>query len=269
MILCLDIGNTQIYGGLFEGGKKVMQFRKAGVPKGSSDEYGLFLRSVLRENGAEPVKLRGISLCSVVPDVLHSMGSALTKYFDARPFILQSGVRTGLKVLYRNPLEVGSDRIANAIAATHLYPQKNIIIVDFGTATTFCAISKNKEYLGGTILPGLRISMEALEERTSKLPPVEILQAQNTLGRSTVESIQSGLYFGHLGAVKEVCAGLSADCFSEEPPLVIGTGGFSSLYTEAGVFHHHERDLVLKGLLLAYQMNAQREEFYENPNAKV
>lgn len=259
MILCLDIGNTQIYGGLFKENEKLLQFRRTSTHKSSSDEYGIFLRSVLRENGIEPVQLKGISVCSVVPDVLHSLKGALSKYFDAAPFILQTGAKTGLKIRYHNPQEVGSDRIANAIGAIGLYPNQNLIIVDFGTATTFCAVSKDKDYLGGVIIAGLRISMESLEERTAKLPSVEILEPQQTLGRSTVESIQSGLFFGHLGAAKEICAQLTRECFPEEPPIIIGTGGFSNLYTNYDLFHRHENDLVLKGLLMAYERNTRKE----------
>ncbi len=259
MILCLDIGNTQIYGGLYSGQEKLLQFRKTSTHKSSSDEYGIFLRAALRENGVEPVQLRGVALCSVVPDVLHSIRGALMKYFDLSPFILQTGTRTGLKVRYRNPQEVGSDRIANAIAATHLYPDRNLIIIDFGTATTFCAVTKDKDYLGGVILAGLRISMESLEQQTAKLPAVEIVEPSEALGRSTIESIQSGLYYGHLGSVKEVCGRLSQECFPEEPPLILGTGGFSSLYASSNLFDHYEHDLVLKGLLLAYELNAAKE----------
>ena len=259
MILCLDIGNTQIYGGLYKGKEKLLQFRKTSIHKSSSDEYGLFLRAALRENGIEPVQLRGVSLCSVVPDVLHSIRGALMKYFDLSPFILQTGTRTGLKVRYRNPVEVGSDRIANAMAAAHLYPDRNLIVIDFGTATTFCAITKEKDYLGGVILAGLRISMESLEQQTAKLPAVEIIESTQTLGRSTTESIQSGLFYGHLGAAKEICARISQECFPEEAPVILGTGGFSNLYVNSGLFHHHENDLVLKGLLLAYEMNPAKE----------
>jgi type III pantothenate kinase len=191
MILCLDVGNSQIYGGVFEGEKLLLQFRKNSRNANSSDEFGLFLKSVLRENKVEPESISQIALCSVVPDLIHSLKGACTKYFNRQPFILQAGVKTGLKIKYSNPLEVGSDRIANAIAATQMFPGANLIVTDFGTATTFCAITKNKDYLGGLILPGVRISMEALESKTARLPSVEIQTTTKIVGRSTVESIQS------------------------------------------------------------------------------
>lgn len=173
MILALDVGNSQIFGGVYEKDQLKFRFRKTSKTGASSDEIGIFLRSVLRENGMDPSQVQNIAMCSVVPDVVHSMKNACKKYFNINPFVLQAGVKTGLKINYRNPLEVGADRIANAISATHLYPQKNLLIVDLGTATTFCAVSKNKDYLGGSIAAGMRLQMEALESQTAKLPSVE------------------------------------------------------------------------------------------------
>src|SRR3989339_561813 len=193
MILCIDVGNSQIHGGVFNGGELTVQFRKTSRQQFSSDEIGLFLKTVLRENSVDPDSISGISICSVVPDLNHSIRNGCIKYFRIEPFFLKAGVKTGLKIQYRNPLEVGADRIANAIAAMHFYPNRNLIVVDFGTATTFCAISKKKEYLGGIILPGVKISMEALESKTAQLPIVEIKKTDVVIGKSTVESIQSGL----------------------------------------------------------------------------
>ena len=262
MILSLDVGNTTMHGGLFEGDQLKMQFRRTTDSRGSSDELGIFLRSVLRENGADPSAIKHIAICSVVPDAIHSIRGACTKYFGINPFLLQAGVKTGLKIKYRNPLEVGADRIANAIAGTHLYPGKNLIIIDFGTATTFDVVSGHeREYLGGTIIAGLRISMEALETRTAKLPAVEIAQPAQALGRSTIESMQAGLYFGQIGMIKELTARLTDECFDggktpETKPLVIGTGGFSRLFENAGLFDAIHSDLVLKGLNVALWMNS-------------
>lgn len=255
MILCLDVGNSQIYGGVFDGDKIVLRFRRQSKNGSSSDETGLFLRNVLRENGLNPDDVRQIAICTVVPEALHSLKNASMKYFHKAPFILQAGVKTGLKIKYKNPLEVGADRIANSIAATHLYPNRNLVIVDFGTATTFCAINKEHEYMGGVIVAGLKISMEALESRTSKLPSVEIIKPENCLGRATVDSIQSGLYFGTLGMVKEVVQRLTSEAFDGEKPFVIGTGGLASLFNKAGIFDEENPDLVLKGLFLSLKMN--------------
>ena len=255
MILALDVGNSQIFGGIIENDEIVFRFRKTSQGGSSSDETGIFLRSVLRENNIDPKKIEQIVLCSVVPDVIHSLKNACKKYFGLNPFILQAGVKTGLKINYRNPVEVGADRIANSIAATHLYPKKNLIVIDLGTATTFCAISKNREYLGGTIVAGMRLCMQALETHTAKLPAVEIVSCQNTLGRSTVESLQSGLFFGHIGIMKEITSRLREECFDGETPFIIGTGGFSSLFEKSDVFDVVQPDLVLLGLYTALRMN--------------
>ncbi len=258
MILALDVGNSQIYGGVFKKEKLQLRFRKTSKTGGSSDEIGVFLRSVLRENSMDPADIEQIVMCSVVPDVVYSLKNACKKYFNISPFLLQAGVKTGLKINYRNPVEVGSDRIANAIAATHLYPEKNMVVIDLGTATTFCAVSKKKDYLGGSIVAGLRLSMEALETQTAKLPSVEIVAMKETLGRATVESLQSGLYFGHLGTMREISSRISEECFGGEKPFIIGTGGFSSLFEKEKIFDVIQPDLVLQGLFLALKMNNER-----------
>lgn len=255
MILALDVGNSQIYGGVFDGDKLKLRFRRTSKSGASSDEFGIFLRSVLRENDLDPEKIEKIAIGTVVPEVLHSLKNACLKYFDRNPFVLQAGVKTGLKIRYKNPLEVGADRIANAIAAVESYPGQNILVVDFGTATTFCAISAEKEYLGGVITAGLRISMEALESRTSKLPAVEIVTREECLGKTTVDGIQSGLYYGTIGQVKEIRDRISIEAFGGKTPKVIGTGGFSSVFEDAQIFDEANPDLVLRGLQLALKMN--------------
>ncbi len=257
MTLTLDVGNSQIFGGVFISGDLKFRFRHNSKNGASSDEIGIFLKSVLRENGVEPESIKKIVLCSVVPDVVHSLRNACIKYFNISPFLLQAGVKTGLKIKYRNPLEVGADRIANAIAASHFYPNKNLLIVDLGTATTFCAITKEKEYLGGAIVAGMRLSMESLEAKTAKLPTVEIVAAKEALGRSTVESIQSGLYWGHVGIIKELCCKIQKECFDGEKPFVIGTGGFSSLLESEKLFDVILPNLVLDGLFIALKMNPE------------
>ena len=150
MILVLDIGNSQIYGGVFDDDRLALQFRRTTRAENTSDEFGLFCRQVLRENDVDPAAITAVAICSVVPDLVHSVRNASMKYFGLRPFLLEPGVRTGLKIRYRNPLEVGSDRIAGAIAAAKLFPGRNAIIVDFGTATTIDAL------IGGARLPRRR-----------------------------------------------------------------------------------------------------------------
>lgn len=255
MILTLDVGNSQIYGGLFVEGQLKLQFRKSSKHGNSSDEIGLFLRQVLRENVIQPSDVKEIALCSVVPDLIHSVGSACMKYFSMSPFILRAGVRTGLKIKYRNPLEVGADRIANAIGATQLYPNQNLIIIDFGTATTFCALTSERDYLGGIILPGLRLAMESLETQTAQLPKVEIKTVDQIIGRSTIESIQSGLYWGTLAQVQGLIQKIRDEGFKGQDALVIGTGGFSSLFEKEKLFDKHIPELVHLGLREALILN--------------
>ena len=153
-----------------------------------------------------------------------------------------------MKILYRDPREVGADRIADAIGAVKLYPERNIIVADFGTATTICAISHKKEFLGGNILPGLNLSMRALEEKTAQLPSVEIVPVKTAIGRSTVESIQAGLYWSNVGMVRELVKRISDEEFSTGNPVVIGTGGFAQLFNRQKLFDEVVPDLILKGL---------------------
>jgi type III pantothenate kinase len=164
-------------------------------------------------------------------------------------------VKTGLKIQYRNPLEVGADRIANAIAGVEEFPGENLVIVDLGTATTLCVIGKDRSYRGGIILPGLRMSVQALESGTSKLRSVEIVRKDTCLGRATAESIQSGLYFGHLGALLEIIQRVQQEEFGGQRPKVLATGGFASLFDDTGVFDQVIPDLVLRGLLVALNLN--------------
>lgn len=255
MILTLDVGNSQIFGGLFEAGELTIRFRKASRSQISSDELGLFLRNVIRENGHDPSTIEQVGLCSVVPEIVYSLRSCCRKYFGIDPFILQAGVKTGLKIRYRNHLELGADRIANAIGATHLHPDRHIIVIDFGTATTFDVVSADHEYLGGIILPGLRVAMEALERNTARLPTVEIAAPAALVGRSTVESIQSGLYFGNRAMVRELTREIRDQAFRGAPAVVIGTGGFSRLFEQEQLFDAVVPDLVLIGLHRAMSLN--------------
>src|SRR5882757_3554825 len=211
MLLCLDIGNSQVHGGVFDGDALRCQFRKTTHPLGSSDEFGVFFTAVLRENGVGPRAVQRAAVCSVVPPALYPVRSACVKYFRCEPFVLQAGVKTGLKVRYRNPHEVGADRIAGAIAAMQRHPNANLIVVDCGTATTFDVVTAGGDYLGGAILPGVGISVEILAGRTAKLPTVEIARPAMALGRSTIESIQAGIYHGHVGAIRQLVAELARE----------------------------------------------------------
>lgn len=254
MLLAIDIGNTQLFAGLFINDEVVLRFRQSSRGKMSSDEYGLFLRNILRENGYNPDDVESLVISSVVPDLQYSINSACLKYFNQAPLILKAGVKTGLKIQVHNPQEVGADRIANAIAAEHLYPNKNKLIVDYGTATTFCVVTDKAQWRGGLIVPGLRLSMEALESNTAKLPKVEITKPDVIVGRNTIENIQSGLYYSALGMTREVINRVREEYFNGDDLMVIGTGGFSHLFESEGIFDVIEPDLVLIGLLALKKM---------------
>lgn len=255
MLLCLDIGNSQIHGGVFDGETLLCQFRKTTHPLGSADELGVFFSAVLRENGVVPRTLTRAAICSVVPAALFPVRGACTKYFHCEPFVLQAGVKTGLKIKYRNPHEVGADRIAGAMAAAQRQPATNLIVVDCGTATTFDVVTAAGDYLGGAILPGVGISVEMLAGRTAKLPSVEIVRPAAALGRSTIESIQSGVYHGHAGAIRRVLDELVRETFPGERPAVIGTGGFARLFEPEKLFDDIVPELVLLGLKHAEAIN--------------
>lgn len=253
MLLCLDVGNTHILGGVFDKDNLLARFRYATHLIGTSDQLGIFLLNILQANQIEAKNISATAICSVVPSCDYSIRHAITSYLTADYFVLQAGVKTGLNIKYKNPNEVGADRIANAIGAVNAFPNKNIIIVDMGTATTLCAVTKNKDYLGGSILPGMRLGMEALKTNTAKLMEVNIETPVSYIGRSTRESIQVGLYYGQLGALKEIIHGFKSEIFQNEPVTVIGTGGFSQLYRDKSLFDVILPDLVLQGLYKAYE----------------
>jgi type III pantothenate kinase len=255
MLLCLDIGNSQILGGVYDGEQLLATFRRTSNVRASSDEFAIFFRSVLRENDIDPKKVEMAAICSVVPDILHSLRNCFRKYFRFEPFLLQPGVKTGLKIRYRNPLEVGADKIANAIGGLSCFPGKNLIIVDFGTATTLCAVTADKEYLGGIIAPGIHSSMAILESKTARLPAVEIARPEQVLGRSTVESIQSGLYFGTLVTVRSLAEMVTNDHFTGAKPVILGTGGYGRLFEREKLFDAFIPELPLIGLHRAVGKN--------------
>lgn len=255
MLLCLDVGNTQIHAGVFEGDTLRCQFRKSTQTGESADELGIFFVTVLRENGIDPRGVKRVAICSVVPAALHALRGASVKYFQGEPFVLQAGVKTGLKVRYRNPHEVGADRIACAIAATRRHPKQDLLVVDCGTATTVEVVTAEGDYLGGVILAGVGVSAAALASNTAKLPRVEIARPEAALGRTTIESIQSGLYYGHTGAIRHVLATLKNEVFPGGNPRVIGTGGFARMFEEEKLFDEIVPELVLWGLKQAEAMN--------------
>ncbi len=258
MLLCLDVGNTHVLAGVFEKNNLLTRFRHATGLIGTADQFGMFLINILQANKITLSKIKATAVCSVVPSCDYTIKHTISLYLKSQYFVLQAGVKTGLNIKYKNPNEVGADRIANAIGAINAFPNKNIIIIDMGTATTLCAVTKNRDYLGGTILPGMRLGMESLKTNTAKLMEVDIEVPASYIGRGTRESIQAGLYYGQLGALKEIINGFKREIFYDEPVLIIGTGGFSQLFKDKALFDVILPDLVLQGLCKAYEYANQQ-----------
>jgi type III pantothenate kinase len=255
MNLCFDIGNTDIYGGVCSGSDLVVEFRKSVHLRPTADEFGVFVLQILQTRGITCEDIEAIAVASVVPDCNAMIVEACMKYLGKDPLLLQAGVRTGLKIRTQNPSEVGADRIANAIAAVDLYPGKDRLVMDMGTATTFCAINRRDEYLGGVIASGLALSMRALATNTAKLNMVDLRKPSSCLGKNTGESIQSGLYYGHLGLIREVSECLRTEAFEGRQPITIATGGHARLFQNESLIDIHVPDLVLRGLCRAIELN--------------
>lgn len=260
MLLCLDVGNTHILGGVFSKDHLLMRFRYATHLIGTADQFGIFLINILEANNISPAEIKATAVCSVVPGCDYTIRHTIALYLKSEYYMLQAGVKTGLNIRYKNPNEVGADRIASAIGATHAFPNKNLIIVDMGTATTVDAISKKRDYLGGSILPGMRLGMESLKSNTAKLMEVDIETPSTFIGKTTRESIQSGLYHGQLGALREIISGIKQEVFKDEAPLIIGTGGFSQLFRTKSLFDVILPDLVLQGLSRAYDYSIRHDQ---------
>ena len=255
MILSIDVGNTTITCGLFDGDRILFQFRIKTNVNTSSDEIGVFFRSVLRENGFDWKAIEKVGCCSVVPQMNYSIASACSKYLNCNVLFVQGGIKTGLKIKYGNPKEIGADLISAAMGAIALHPGKDIVVVDMGTAITLELITKDKEYLGGTILPGLQISVDALTSQTAKLPAVEIAKPAHICGTTTTEAIQAGLFYGTAGAIKELCFLYERNVFHGKKPFIIGTGGFAKGFKEYGLFDDIMPEMVLFGVKTAIDMN--------------
>lgn len=259
MILCLDIGNSQIFCGIYKNQKCELLFRCDNKSNYTSDQYGVFLKNVLRENNVKIDKITNIAISSVVPQVNYSMYSACIKYFDIEPFILESGSITNLVIKYINPEELGTDRLANAIAAKHLFPKENIVVVDMGTATTINVITEKSEFKGGIITAGVKLSISALENNTSNLNSVQIVKPKSLIGKTTSQGLQSGLYYGHLAMLKGLIQEIKEDVFTNKKVRIIGTGGFARLFTKENLFDDFIPDLILQGLKIAFELNKSNE----------
>lgn len=250
-LLVVDVGNTNIVLGIFRDEKLVDSWRLATARDRTSDEYGILARQLVGDSIADG--LTGAIVASVVPPLNSSFREVIEKYFGVKPIFVEPGIKTGLSILMDNPLEVGADRIVNAVAAHHFYGGPSIV-VDLGTATTFDVVTAQGEYRGGIIAPGLSISAEALVARAARLPRVDIRKPPALIGTSTVAAMQSGIYFGYLGLVDGILARLSR----EIPDLkkVIATGGLSEVLVEDSEYIDElDPDLTLKGLKIIYDRN--------------
>lgn len=255
MLLVIDVGNTTIEFGIFDGEKLVDSFRKSSKQDFSSDEAGLFMVNFFEHRGLDFRAVTGAVISSVVPQVNYSLTSAVKKYFGLEPYIIGENLFCNMPNLYGNPSEVGVDRLVDSYAAVRKYGGP-LIVVDFGTATTCDAVSEKGEYLGGLIYPGIRLSIDSLYEKASKLPKIELVKPEMTIGKCTVSSMQSGLYFGYLGATQKMVANLKE--IIGQNAKVIATGGFSRLFEdEPGLFDFVDRDLPLDGMRMVYEAREQ------------
>ena len=255
MILALDIGNSNIKAALFEGLEQKTYFRISCDRNKSSDEYGVTLLSMLRHAGYSPKDVTGIVFSSVVPTINFTIEHMCRNYFDIDPMSVQPGIKTGINIKYENPRELGSDRIANAVAAYELYGGP-CITIDFGTATAFGVISKRGEFLGGAICPGIKLAADALTDRTAKLPRFELQRPESVIGKNTVANMQSGIVYGYIGQVSYLVERMKRE-IGEPNAKVIATGGLALLVAGgSNVIDVLDGLLTLKGLCLIYGKNA-------------
>lgn len=251
MLLAMDVGNTNIVLGVYEGEKLRADFRVATNLRGMADDYGVLITNLLEKQNLKPEGIKAIVICSVVPPLTKPLEDMSKKYFKLRPMIVGTSIEAKIKILYDNPEEVGADRIVNAFAASLLY-ECPVIIVDFGTATTFDVISKDGDYLGGAITPGISISLEALFQRAAKLPRINIVKPKRVIGKNTVESMQSGVVFGYVSQVDGIVQRIKEELSSEA--YVVATGGLAELIAqESKTIKEVNLNLTLEGLRMIYE----------------
>jgi len=253
MILVMDIGNTNIVLGVYGEDRLLHHWRLETDRHKTEDEFGMQVKALLDDVGLTFSSVDGIIMSSVVPPIMSALERMCQKYFRIKPLIVGPGVKTGLNIKYDNPREVGADRIVNAVAAIEEYGAP-LIIVDFGTATTYCYINEHRQYMGGAIAPGINISTEALYSRASKLPRIEIARPASVVGKNTVSAMQAGIVYGYVGQAEGIVARMKLE--SRQQPLVVATGGMASLIAnESAVIDKVDPFLTLKGLYLIYKRN--------------
>jgi type III pantothenate kinase len=257
MLLAVDIGNTNITIGVFDGSKMKATWRVATGVHRMPDEYASLMLHLFEHEGIAASKITDAILCSVVPPLTGVFEEMCRRYLKVSPVLVEAGVKTGVRISMDNPREVGADRIVNAVAAHHLYGGA-VIVIDLGTATTFDAVSKEGDYLGGAIAPGIAIATEALFARTAVLPRVELTHPKKAIGRNTVAAMQSGIVFGYAGLIEGIVARIKEELGGKAK--VVATGGYAELLArETPAIDEVNPDITLIGLRLIYEMNKAKE----------
>jgi type III pantothenate kinase len=254
MLFVIDIGNTNIVMGTYKGNELTTFCRMETLEGRTADEIGLFITQFLAHEKIQTEEIEDVIISTVVPPIMYSFQRAIRKYLKLEPIIVGPGIKTGINIKYDNPKEVGADRIVNAVAAHEIYGGP-VIIVDFGTAITFCAISKNADYLGGVISPGIKIAVEALFQRAAKLPRIELSKPNNVIGKNTVASMQSGVIFGYAGMIDSIVNRIKKE-LGDKNIKVIATGGLARMIAEeTESIDKINPFLTLEGLRIIYYKN--------------
>ncbi len=255
MLLVIDVGNTNVVFAVFDGEKIVGQWRISTAARRTADEYGVWLTQVLEHSEISPRNIKNAVVASVVPQALFDLRQLAQRYFNCDLMVIgASGVKNGIEVHVDNPQEVGADRLVNAFAAWKIY-QQALIVVDFGTATTFDVVSEQGHYIGGVIAPGVNLSLDALQRAAAKLPNIDISRPEKVIGTCTVSAMQSGIYYGYCGLIEGISNRIKAEYGKKMK--IIATGGLAPLYSNAGSFIEElEEDLTIRGLNWLFALNS-------------